>query len=446
VRRTAAVVLVAALVAVLAAAPAASAQRARWNTRVLALVPKPGFPAHAYVHPNGRIYAGTYTNPNGDTVPSRVFEYDGADGTLLRSWTLEGQNLEEPHGVQAATSDVRGRIVLLDKSPPRALLLDRATGAQIPYAGFPPPTIPNYAAWGPDGSLYVTDYERPILWRVPPGGGVPEQWLQDPRLDGGGEFGTTGLELGLDRASLLVAQQSEAGGSAGNPTTGRLFHVPINPDGKPGQMTQLWESDPVDGPDGFDIAKSGNVYLANLGSNQIVVIGPGGNEIERFPAAPGSGENGSSVPFDSPSSVSFLGTRAIVAQQAFFTGDPAHQAILDVETGEEGRPELIPANAGLADAVAPRLTGVRLDARRLTLTIDERAEVDFVVERRDGRVWRVIRRSFRDLRARIHVLSLTRLANKRKLRPALYRVTMVAKDESGNESEPLTLRVRVPRR
>ena len=444
-RRAACLLLATAALAGLAA-DATAQSRPRWNTRLLALVPKPGFPAHAYVHPNGRVYAGTYTNPNGDTVPSRVFEYDGSNGTLLRSWTVEDQNLDQPHGVQAATSDARGRIVLLDKSPPRVLLLDRATGAQIPYAAFQPPTIPNYAAWGADGSLYVTDYELPILWRVPPGGGTPERWLEDARLDGGGEFGTTGLELGLDKGSLLVAQQSEAGGAAGNPTTGRLFRVPINPDGKPGQMTQLWESDPVDGPDGFDIAKSGNVYIANLASNQIVVIGPGGNEIERFPSAPGTGENGSSVPFDSPSSVSFLGTRAIVAQQSFFAGDPTRQAILDVETGEEGRPELIPANAGLADATAPSVKPVTLDARRLTLTLSERAEVDFLVERRDGEEWTVLRRSFRALSPGTQTLALTTIAQKRRMRPALYRVTLFATDTAGNVSAPVRRYARVRRR
>ena len=425
-----------ALVAFLGVAPAAHAQaRARWDTRVLALVPKPGYPAHAYVHPNGRIYAGTYTNPSGDTVPSRVFEYTG-DGALLRSWTVQGQDLTQAHGVQAATSDVRGRIVLLDKSPPRVVLLDRGTGGQLPYASFAPPAIPNYAAWGPDGSLYVTDYGQPILWRVPPGGGKPEPWLQDARLEGG-DFGTTGLELAPDRASLLVAQQSEAGGAAGNPSTGRLFRVPIAAGGKAGEMTEVWESQPVDGPDGFGIAKSGNVYIANLVSNQIVVIAPDGREIERFPQAPLTGENGSSVPFDSPSSVSFLGTRAIVAQQSFFNGDPARQAILDVETGEEGLPELIPANAGLADAVRPRVKPATLSGRRLTLELSEPAEVDFIVERRDGKEWVILRRTFRSLGSGPQALGLISLAKKTKLKRALYRVTTMATDEAGNVSSPV---------
>lgn len=363
--------LLVAAACVAAVAPATSSARDKWDTQLLALVPEPGYPAHAYVHPNGRIYVGTYDNPSGDMLRSRVFEYE-RDGTLLRSWTVRGQDLSQPHGVQAATSDVRGRLVLLDKSPPRALILDRGSGRQTEYAAFPEGSIPNYAAWGPDGSLYVTDYARPILWRVPPGGGEPEAWLSDDRLDGG-DFGTTGLALAGDYETLLVAMQSEAGGAAGNPTTGRIWKVPIE-DGKPGQMEQLWESQPADGPDGFAIARSGTIYITLLASNQIAEIAPDGTERERFPQQPGSGENGSSVPFDSPSSARFLGTSLIVAQQSFFMGDRAHQAILDVEVAEEGLPELIPPNAGPVDIEPPRITRIRFTGERIKFTLSERTE------------------------------------------------------------------------
>jgi sugar lactone lactonase YvrE len=334
-----AALLAAALACLVAAAPAGAA-RARWNTSVLSLVPTPGFPAMAYAAPNGRVYEGTYDNPNGDHVASRVLEIDG-DGTLLRSWTMQGQDLAQPHGVQVGTSDGLGRLILLDKSPPRIVVLDPRTGAQTPYASFPAGAIPNYAAWGPDGSLYVTDYGQPILWRVPPRGGTPQPWLKDARLDGG-EFGTTGLALAADRKTLVVAMQSEAGGGALNPSTGRLWTIPIGDDGKPGPLRQLWESRPLDGPDGFALAKSGNIYVALLAVNQLAVIAPNGTERERFPAAPGGGDNGSSVPFDSPSSVRFLGTRLMVANQSYFNADRTHQAVLDVESGEPGLPELIP--------------------------------------------------------------------------------------------------------
>jgi sugar lactone lactonase YvrE len=348
--QVAAVVLVAALVITMGLGAilsmASGAERPRWDTQVFARVPSPGFPASAYVHPNGRVYAGTYANPAGDSQRSRVLEW-GHDGTLLRSWTVPGQNLSEEHGVQVATSDAQGRLVLLDRSPARALLLDPRTGRFSTYTRFPDGSVPNFAAWGPGGALYVTDYAKPTLWRVPVGGGRPQAWLTDDRLDGG-PFGTTGLRLAADRSTLLVGQQSSAGMGEPNPTTGKLYAVPIRSDGRPGAITMLWESRPADSPDGFAVARSGRIYVADVSptSNQIVVLGPRGRELGRFPEVPVTGDNGSAVPFDSPSSAAFLGTRIIVANQAYVTGDHDHHALLDVETGERGLPPLIPANAG----------------------------------------------------------------------------------------------------
>jgi streptogramin lyase len=325
---------------VCAAAPASAAARARWDTRVFALVPNPGFPAHAYVHPDGRVYEGTYDNPAGDTVPSRVLEYT-SDGTLVRSWTVQGQDLSQPHGVQVATSDRYGRVILLDKSPPRVIALDRNTGEQTTLARFPAGAVPNYAAWDTDRNLYVTDYEGATIWRLREGSNHVTAWLQDPLLNGM-MFGTTGIVLAADHKSFLIGQQSEGGGEAGNPTTGRILSVPITADGSHGAVRQLWESQPFDGPDGFAVAQSGTIYVALLVTNQLAVLGPDGTERERFPSDPLSGSNGSAVPFDNPSSVRFLGTRLLVANQSYIMGDTTHMAILDVEAGEPGLPEYVP--------------------------------------------------------------------------------------------------------
>ncbi len=112
-------------------------------------------------------------------------------------------------------------------------------------------------------------------------------------------------------------------------------------------MKKLWESRPTDAPDGFAIAKSGNVYLALAGpENQLVEIAPDGQEVQRFPQVPFSGDNGSPVPFDTVSSAMFLGTRLLVANQSYESGDASHQAILDVEAGEEGLGQYVPPNAG----------------------------------------------------------------------------------------------------
>ena len=310
--------------------PAAAQARERFDTRVFALIPRPGFPATAYVGPNQRVYEGTYTNPSGDSMPSRVFEFSSG-GALLRSWTIRGQDLSGDHGVQVATMDAKRRLLLLDKAPPRVIRLNRHSGRQTVYARFPDGAIPNFGAWGPDRALYVTDYEGATIWRVPPGGGKPEVWLKDAALDGG-PFGLTGIRLAADRRTLVVAMQSQAGLGGGLPTNGRLITIPIRPDGKPGPIKQLWESRPFDGPDGFGIAKSGRIYISLLLANEIAVVNPDGSEETRA----------SSPLFDNPSSVAFLGTRLMVANQSFVNGDAAKQAILDVEAGEPGLRELLP--------------------------------------------------------------------------------------------------------
>jgi len=357
----AAVAALAATVALVPAGAAAENDRSRWDTKVLARVPNPGYPAFVYAHPNGRVYAGSYTNPKGDSVRSRVFEWTG-DGTLLRSWTVPGQDLDRPHGVQVATSDARGRLVLLEKSRARVLMLNPRTGRFTRYATFrdlptcgastgagcspnavDKPAIPNFAAWGRRGELYVTDYGQAVIWRVPPGGGKARVWLADRRLDGG-EFGTTGLLLTPNRKALLVAQQTSAGMGEVNPTTGRLYRVSIR-DGRPAAMRSVWESRPGDLPDGFGIARSGNIYMSNAGlSAQIVVIGPDGGEVERFPETPLTGDNGSEIPFDTPSSATFRGTSILVANQSYLGGE--NHAVLDMAVGERGVPVFVPDRAG----------------------------------------------------------------------------------------------------
>jgi sugar lactone lactonase YvrE len=391
-RPASALALVLALVQAAGFCGAAEA-RDKWDTRVLAHVPAPGYPAHSYVDAAGRIWEGTYVNPGGDAVPSRVFEFSG-DGRLLRNYSVPGQSLAHEHGVQVATSDARGRLVLLDRTPSRALILDPSDGKVTTYATFRDvrpcdqggapgdcsqsvsdgAPFADYAAWGPDGSLYVTDYAQAIVWRVPPGGGRPSVWLADARLDGGG-FGTAGIVLAPDQRTLLISQASGLGKAGGDPTRGHLYSVPIQPDGSAGALTQLWESLPTDLPDGFAVAASGNIYLANVGlSAQLVQISPDGAELARFPSTFGTGDNGSPVPFDSPSGLAFLGTRLIVANQSVLAGDPSHQVLLDVEAGEPGAPELIPADAGPAAVKATStaaLTGTvsARHGRRVTITL-----------------------------------------------------------------------------
>jgi sugar lactone lactonase YvrE len=354
--------VLAVIAAVLVAAAPAQA-RERFDTKVLARVPAPGYPALSLVEPGTRtIYVGTFTNAQGsDTGPSKVFAF-APDGQLVHTFTIEGQTPGSSNGVQVAAIDTSNRLYLLDQHPARVLTLNTKTGKQFTYATFKdvPPCLPgasggdcsatttdnepepDYAAWGTDGSLYVTDYTQGLVWRVPPGGGEAKIWLTDPLLDGS-EFGPAGIVLRPDHKSLLISTSAGPVVGAGDPTSGKLYSVPIQENGKPGALKQIWESGPREGPDGFALAASGNVYMALVGpgANQLVEIDPDGKEIARTPESPGANQQ-MEVPFDSPSSVQFDGKRMIVTNDAYFSGDQSHFVVFDVFAGEPGEPVFVP--------------------------------------------------------------------------------------------------------
>lgn len=312
------------------AAPAAARAPARWTTTVFAKVPSPGFPAYVHRHTNGRVYAGTYLA--GDRQRSRVFEWSG-DGTLLRSWTVPGQRLGADHGIQVANQTHDGRLVILETSTRSVLTLDVRTGKFTRVARLPAGAVPNYATWGPK-NLFVTDYAQGTIWRVLRSGKV-QKWFSGPELQGVIEFGTTGIVYRAKQHDFLVTQQTVADGST-LPTNGHLYSLPIRR-GDPGRVRTLWSSQPTDLPDGFGVGRSGHIYVAMAGlTNQLVELSATGEELDRFPDVPLSGDNGSPIPFDTPCSATFHGTTVLVANQSAIAGDASHQAILQVEVGERG--------------------------------------------------------------------------------------------------------------
>ena len=208
------------------------------------------------------------------------------------------------------------------------------------------PAIPNYATWGPRGALYVSDYGQAVIWRIPARGGAPRIWFASAALDGT-EFGTTGLVFQPERRAFLIAQQTTSDLTS-NPPVGKLYRLSVDDAGRPGALTTLWRSRIGELPDGFGIARSGRIYVANVGlSNQLVELSPDGRELDRFPRVPMLGDNGSPAPFDGPSSATFLGTRVLVANQSPLLGTASHHVVLDVEVGEEGAPAHVPRRSRL---------------------------------------------------------------------------------------------------
>jgi sugar lactone lactonase YvrE len=342
-RRSVAAALATALAAVLVtaglSAGSATAVDGRWSTTVFAQVPEPGYPAYTFVHRNGRVYAGSYHDPAGSGVPSKVFEWT-ADGRLRRSWTVPGQDLAAPHGVQVAHQTRPGRLVVLETSTSTVRTLNVRNGRWRTVATLPGAT-PNYATWGPGGALYVTDYAQGVLWKVSRKGKA-RPWFRSAALEGVGGFGTAGIVFRKAARDLLITQQT----SPDTPTQGHLYRLPIRKGGRPGTLQPLWTSQSGDLPDGFGVGRSGHVYVALAGlQQQLVELDSDGRELDRFPDVPLTGDNGSPVSFDTPCSATFLGTRVLVANQSAVQGDAAHQAILAVDVGEQGVPPFIPRRA-----------------------------------------------------------------------------------------------------
>jgi sugar lactone lactonase YvrE len=341
---------------ILTAAPPAFAQDGReaLDIRLFARVGDPGQPEAIAVGEDRTVYVGTNQQERGDTdAPSKVFAYSPR-GELLRDYTIRGQDLEQEHGIQGLAIDADGLLYALDRSAdPRVIRLDPRTGEQRDYAHFRDvpscgaagrshdcsdtvgdmESAPNFPAFGPDGSLYVTDIEQALIWRVPAGGGRPEVFFTDRRLEN--LFGPNGIQFMAGGHTLMFAVTAQSP-AAGNPTQGRLFTLPVRPDGSPGELGSFYRSRPFDGPDGFAIARSGNVYLALAGASQLVLISPTGEELRRVPDPIENRQM--DPPFDGPASVAFLGQSVLVTNQSYPAGNPDHWAVFDVFAGESGLP------------------------------------------------------------------------------------------------------------
>jgi hypothetical protein len=362
------------VVAVLALVVPAAGQASSWPVRVFARMPPPGYPADAVLDDDGYVYAGSFHPLNGGTdAPSKVFAF-APNGSIARSYTVTGQAPGQAHGVQVALTDAQGRLYLLDQTPARVVILNPRTGAQSTYATIP--TLPggnapepDFAAWGPDGSMYITDYAQYVIWRVPPGGGQAKVWLSNPAFNGV-IVGPAGIQLMADHHTLMFDQ----GGEVATGTDGVLYTVPIEPNGSPGALRELWTSGPAQAPDGLAIARSGDVYIAMVGptANQIVELSPNGKLLAETPADPLS-NTPSPIPFDAPGSVLFDGDQIIVGNQSAINQNTANMALLEVGVGESGQPIYIPpggpAPARLKISVAKRrVRAARRVVVRFTVT------------------------------------------------------------------------------
>jgi hypothetical protein len=183
----------------------------------------------------------------------------------------------------------------------------------------------------------------------------------------------------------------------GDPTAGRLWKLPIRPDGSPGELSQFWAGGSAEAPGGIAFGRrSGDIYVALSGANQIVVLSPAGKELERAPANPLANMR-QEVPFDTPLAVAFAGDSLLVTNSGFISGSPSSWAVLDVFAGEPGVPIVLPRIGGAPARRRPRLR-LRVFPRRVHAGRTVRFR--FRVRGRRGRPVRGARIAFAGRRAR----------------------------------------------
>jgi sugar lactone lactonase YvrE len=118
------------------------------------------------------------------------------------------------------------------------------------------PAICNDTAFGPDGSVYVTNTAAPQILKLAPGAKDLSVWLTDPVLKGG----LDGIAFGKDGDLYVNTYLS-----------GELFRIAVK-DGAPGAVTKLATSRALTHPDALRAIKGGFLMVEGAGTLDHVTL------------------------------------------------------------------------------------------------------------------------------------------------------------------------------
>jgi len=314
---------------------------------VFATVPAPGHPFGVAVDKDrvyistsaGDFFADPATGGHLNSDGERIFAYDKA-GHLVETTTiatmpnanmglfglaLDG-NPERSHSLYIA--DMNGRILRLG--------LDHHASAPVLFSQTPPPyhaegwmgSMWNDLVFDKSGNLFVTD-DKPRIWKVTPDG-QPSIWFTDPRLTG--LFGFAGGPLGgrIDPTGKYFYFTITI--SAAFPGEAVVYRLPLvdHPAAADLQLVHRFPVVAGQAPpqaSGLAFAASGNLYVGLIGTNQVAVLNPAGDEVRRI----------SSPLFDSPWGLAFIGRSLLVTNADIQpVENPSRWNVLKVFVGEEG--------------------------------------------------------------------------------------------------------------
>ena len=121
-------------------------------------------------------------------------------------------------------------------------------------------TTCNDFAIGPDKALYITDTATGRIYRLPAGASAAELFLEHRVL------------MGVDGITFLNGILY-----VNNVVFKKLYRIPVDGAGKPGQPVDIWMDQPVRGPDGMRAA-NGKLFVAENGSGIIASMTVNGDK------------------------------------------------------------------------------------------------------------------------------------------------------------------------
>ncbi|MFY9570530.1 MAG: hypothetical protein WAV20_03895 [Blastocatellia bacterium] len=291
------------------------------DVHVLATVPaSTGFPEGIAVKGNKIYVAGPARfGTGGDGTPSRVFAFDIDSGALRATYDIPGEDLNQDHANSCIAFDDDGRLYVVNLQL-GIVRLDLGSGQQQVYAAplpnlqrcasvapgtpcsptvFDAPPLGNDIAFDEDGNIYETDSFQATIWRIPAGGGQPQIWFQDGRLDV--PFGANGLRLSPDRTRIYFAVTADSVGQFGNFLGGKIYTLPLVSNPGPAQL-QLFHEYNGEAPDGIAFGKSGKLYVALAApfNSGVSILNPDGTEAARL-----HNDQDPIFPYDSPANIAF---------------------------------------------------------------------------------------------------------------------------------------------
>jgi len=325
------------------------------DVQILATVPTPpGFPEGIAVRGSKVYVSGPARFGTAGEPPSAVFAFDLDSGELVNTTFMQGEVLSQDHANSCIAFDGDGRLYVVNLQL-GVVRIDLGSGQQTIYAAplpnlptcssvpsgtpcsptfFDLPPLPNDIAFDKTGNAYVTDSFQATIWRIPPGGGQPQVWFQDSRLDT--PFGANGLRLDPGRTKIYFAVTAESIGPFGEFQGGKIYTLPLV-NAPTASDLQVFFQYNGEAPDGIAFGRSGKLYVALAApfNSGISILRPDGTEEARLANAQGS----PFFPYDSPANLAFNHHGSLLAtNHAFATGIPANFTVLDVFVDDKESP------------------------------------------------------------------------------------------------------------